>query len=82
MMERYRKDGAELVKVDFDVVKKMGIEIITGDFKSINNGYVRHDSNKIAKNIMELVTELVLANDGDRILDYYYAKDRINKIGG
>lgn len=82
MIERYRNDGAELVKVDFDIVKKMGIEIITGDFKSINNGFVRHDSNKLSKKIMELVTELVLANDGDRILDYYYAKDKINKIGG
>ncbi|HEX2926050.1 MAG TPA: YvcK family protein [Ruminiclostridium sp.] len=82
LKERYQKDGAELVKVDFDIVKKMGIEIIPGDFKSINNGYVRHDSNKLAKEIMELVTEHVLAHDGDRILDYYYAKDKINKIGG
>jgi uncharacterized cofD-like protein len=82
MKERYRMDGAELVKVDFEIVKKMGIEIITGDFKGINNGYVRHDSNKLAKKIVELVTEHVLAQDRERILEYYYAKDRINKIGG
>jgi hypothetical protein len=59
----------------------MGIEIITGDFKAVYNNYVRHDSNKLAKKIIELVSELVLSKDKERILDYYYSKDRINKIG-
>lgn len=82
LKERYLKDGAELVKVDYDAVEKMGIELITGDFKAIfNNNYIRHDSNKLAKKIIELVSELVLSRDKERILDYYYSKDRINKIG-
>ncbi|MDF2987713.1 MAG: hypothetical protein K0R50_3223 [Eubacterium sp.] len=81
LRDRYKKDGAELVKVDADIVGKMGIEIITGDFKAINNNYVRHDSNKLAKKIIELVSELVLSKDKERILDYYYSRDRINKIG-
>lgn len=78
MRERYLLDGAELVKVDSEIVEKMGIEIITGDFKSVNNNLVRHDSNKLAKKIIELVSELVLARDKDRVLDYYYAKARLN----
>lgn len=81
LSDRYKKDGAELVRVDSDVVEKMGIEIITGDFKAINNNYVRHDSNKLAKKIIELVSDLVLSKDKERILDYYYSRDRINKIG-
>lgn len=81
LTERYRQDGAELVKIDCDVVEKMGIELITGDFKAINNNYVRHDSNKLAKKIIELVSEHVLSKDKERILDYYYSRDRINKIG-
>lgn len=79
--ERYRQDGAELVKVDSEVVEKMGIELITGDFKAVTNNYVRHDSNKLAKKIIELVSDLVLSKDKERILDYYYSRDRINKIG-
>lgn len=81
LSERYRQDGAELVRVDYDVVGKMGIELITGDFKAVNNNYVRHDSNKLAKKIIELVSDLVLSKDKERILDYYYSRDRINKIG-
>lgn len=80
LRKRYLEDGAELVKVDSEIVEKMEIEIITGDLKAINNNLVRHDSNKLAKKIIELVSELVLARDKDRILDYYYAKDRIDKI--
>lgn len=78
LKERYLLDGAELVKVDYDVVEKMGIELITGDFKAVNNNLVRHDSNKLAKKIIELVSELVLSRDKDRVLDYYYARERLN----
>jgi len=78
LRERYLKDGAELVKIDSDIVDKMEIEIITGDFKAVNNNLVRHDSNKLAKKIIELVSEFVLAHDEERILDYYYAKERLN----
>ncbi len=78
LRERYLVDGAELVKVDSDVVEKMGIELITGDFKAVNNNLVRHDSNKLAKKIIELVSDLVLSRDKDRVLDYYYARERLN----
>ncbi len=78
LRERYLLDGAELVKVDSEIVEKMGIELITGDFKAVNNNLVRHDSNKLAKKIIELVSEFVLARDKDRVLDYYYARERLN----
>ncbi|PYG85876.1 putative cofD-like protein [Ruminiclostridium sufflavum DSM 19573] len=78
LKERYLLDGAELVEVDSDIVEKMGIELITGDFKAINNNLIRHDSNKLAKKLIELVSELVLARDKDRMLDYYYARERLN----
>lgn len=81
LSERYRLEGAELVTVDSDAVEKMGIELITGDFKGIYNNYVRHDPNKLAKKIIELVSDMVLSKDKERILDYYYSRDRINKIG-
>ncbi len=78
LRERYLIDGAELVKVDAEIVEEMGIELITGDFKAVNNNLVRHDSNRLAKKIIELVSEFVLARDKDRVLDYYYARERLN----
>ncbi len=81
LKERYEKDGAEMVKVDSEVVDKMGIEIVSGDFKAIiNNSYVRHDSNKLAKQVIQLVSELVLSKDKARMLDYYFAKEKIDKV--
>ncbi len=81
LRNKYIQDGADLVKIDTEVVNKMGIHLITGDFTSINNSLIRHDPNKLARKIIELVSELVLSKDRDRILDYYYSKDRINRIG-
>ena len=78
LKERYLLDGAELVKVDAEIVKEMGIELITGDFKAVNSNLVRHDSNRLAKKIIELVSEFVLSRDKDRVLDYYYARERLN----
>jgi uncharacterized cofD-like protein len=78
LKERYLLDGAELVKVDAEIVEEMGIELITGDFKAVNNNLVRHDSNRLAKKIIELVSEFVLSRDKDRMLDYYYARERLN----
>lgn len=78
LRERYLIDGAALVKVDAEIVEEMGIELITGDFKAVNNNLVRHDSNRLAKKIIELVSEFVLARDKDRVLDYYYARERLN----
>lgn len=81
LKERYEKDGAEMVKVDSEVVEKMGIEIVSGDFKAIiNNSYVRHDSNKLAKQVIQLVSEFVLSKDKARMLDYYFAKEKIDKV--
>jgi uncharacterized cofD-like protein len=80
LSEKYLIDGAELVKVDTEVVERMDIKVITGDFKSVTNNLVRHDSNKLAKEIIELVSELVLAKDKERLLDYYYVKERLSKI--
>ncbi len=76
--KKYLNDGAEMVKVDTEIVEKMGIKIISGDFMAVNNNLVRHDSSKLARKIIELVSELVLAQDKNRILDYYYSKERLN----
>ncbi len=79
--KRYRDDGAEIVKVDYDNIMKTGVEIIGGDFLGISNNLVRHDPEKLAVAIISLVAEKVLARDRKRIIDYYYVKDRLKKMG-
>lgn len=77
LKKNYLDDGAELVKVDYAKIKKAGVSIIQGDFVSIRNNLVRHDANKLASVIIDMVAEKVLAKDKKRIIDYYYVKDRL-----
>jgi len=82
LKKKYADDGAETVKIDYDLIEKAGIKVISGEFARVRNSYVRHDSKKIAETIIDLVAETVLAKDKKRIIDYYYAKDRVRKLKG
>ncbi|MCR4437007.1 MAG: YvcK family protein [Clostridiales bacterium] len=80
LKQRYLEDGAETVKVDYDLIAKAGIKVIGADFVSVRNNLIRHNSKKLAEVIVELIAETVLAKDKKRIIDYYYVKDRLKKI--
>lgn len=76
---KYSKDGSKCVEVDYDVLNKMDLEIIEGDFVEIKNGYIRHNTKKLAEEIVNLVAEKVLSKNNKRVLDHYYIKDRLKK---
>lgn len=78
---KYMEDGADAVKVDYDKLYKAGINVIGGDFISIENNLVRHDPKKLAETVIELVAEIVLAKDKKRTIDYYYVKERLASKG-
>ncbi|MCX7923651.1 MAG: YvcK family protein [Clostridia bacterium] len=82
LIKKYMDDGAEVVKVDYDLIENAGIKILGGNFISVNNNLIRHDSKKLAESVIDLVAELVLAKDKKRIIDYYYVKDRLKKLVG
>ncbi|HHV99689.1 MAG TPA: YvcK family protein [Clostridiaceae bacterium] len=79
LKKKYNDDGAEMVRLDMELLNKAGIKVITGDYVSINNNYIRHNSRKLAATIVELVAETVLSKDNKRSIDYYYIKDRLKK---
>ncbi|HHW49414.1 MAG TPA: YvcK family protein [Clostridiaceae bacterium] len=79
LKKKYMDDGAETVKVDRDRISKAGIKIVSGEYAKITNNYVRHDPEKLAATIVDIVAERVLARDKKRIIDYYYIKDRLRK---
>lgn len=78
--EKYRNDGADLVFIDREKISNAGIKLIEGDFVSLKNNLVRHDSTKLAKVVIELVVDNVLAKDKSRAVDYYYTKDQLKKF--
>ena len=57
VLERYVKDGAEPVVIDEDEVVALGVNMIKADIASTHRGFVRHDSDKLTKEIMELSTK-------------------------
>ncbi len=79
LKKNYAEDGAGAVAIDMDSVSKSGIKLICGDYLSVKNNLVRHDPEKLAGAIIDLVAETVLAKDKKRIIDYYYVKERLRK---
>ncbi|NLX76587.1 MAG: YvcK family protein [Clostridiaceae bacterium] len=51
---RYLDDGASMVRLDANRVKKLGIKILERDLLQIDKGYVRHDPVKLAKAVLEI----------------------------
>lgn len=65
-LKKYSKQGAYPVQVDSAVLKSLGLKIRTGDFLDQTN-LVRHDSAKLAEEIMFLATQHLKARtNGNR----------------
>ena len=56
LLEKYHREGAELVSPDVDVIREMGYKPITGNLIS-QTEVVRHDPEKLAQAILRLVFE-------------------------
>ncbi len=80
LIAKYKNDGSEIVKFDFSLVNKEGINLVCGDFLSIKNSLVRHDPNKLAYVIMKLVEKNLQLEDKCRIDDYCLVKDKLKKV--
>lgn len=61
MMSRYTKTGAEFVTPDVEVIAARGYKAVKGSFIS-ESAVVRHDPDKLAKNILRLWSERPLWN--------------------
>lgn len=57
LLEKYKTEDASPVSIDYDIIADMGIKVLVGDFVSIENGYLRHDYNKLAEQIFKLLNE-------------------------
>lgn len=81
LKRKYQEDGSQLVDIDREEMDRSGIKLIEGDFVNTGNNLVRHQPQKLAGRIIELVAEEVLVHDKRRVIDYYYIKERLKKTG-
>jgi uncharacterized cofD-like protein len=76
---KYISDGAEQVRVDCKMLRRLGVKPIEGNFISTAGGLIRHDAKKLAYSIVNIVADTVLSEDKKRIIDYYYVKDKLKE---
>ena len=58
-LRKYNEEGSSLVEVDSQNLKGKGIKLIRADISCIDGEYIRHDSEELARTIMDLIcTEL------------------------
>ena len=77
--ERYLKEGSELVELDYENIKGLGVEIVETDLVKITKGYVKHDSEHLAQVLMTTILDKKLLYDKKRIMEYMYVSKKINK---
>ena len=54
-VRKYNMEGADVVELDNSKVTSQGIKLIKRELACIESGVIRHDSDKVAKIIMELI---------------------------
>ena len=58
-LRKYNKEGSNLVEVDSQNLKGKGIKLVRADISCIDGEFIRHDSDELARTIMDLIcTEL------------------------
>ena len=55
IMRKYNMQGSNLVDVDAAKIREYGLSIISGDYATIEGEYIRHNSDEVAKAIIELL---------------------------
>jgi hypothetical protein len=54
-VRKYNREGSDIVELDSSNVTSQGIKLIKRDLSSMKNGVIRHDADKVAKIVMELI---------------------------
>ncbi|MCI8310404.1 MAG: uridine diphosphate-N-acetylglucosamine-binding protein YvcK [Clostridia bacterium] len=71
-VRKYNMEGSDIVELDSTNVTAEGIKLIKRDLSSSRNGVIRHDADKVAKIIMELICNELrfrdLQNDTEYLL--------------
>lgn len=79
IQERYSREGSELVKLDYENIKELKVEVIETDLVEITQGYVKHDTTHLAEVLMKTILDKKLLYDEKKILEYIYLSKKISK---
>ena len=57
LLEKYKGEEASPVLIDYDIIADMGIKVVEGNFVSIEDGYLRHNFDELARRIFMLLND-------------------------
>lgn len=77
--ERYLQKNAKPVLVNEKKIMDMNVNVVEGDFITVKNGFVRHDPDKLARFLMEIIMDKKLLYDRKKILEYFYLSRRLKE---
>ncbi len=77
--QKYLDDNSNMVKMNEEEVKKLGIGVIKRDFVEVGKGYIRHDPDKLAAILVETIMEKKLFNDKKKIVEYFYLSQKLKE---
>ena len=77
--DKYSEKTSELVDIDEKEIEKLGIGITKGDFIQIKDGFVRHDTEKLAAILIETIMDKKLFYDRKKIIEYFYLSERLKE---
>lgn len=80
LKDKYLESTSKLVELDEKKVKSLGVGIIKGDFISIKNGFVRHNSENLASILIQTIMEKQLLSDRKKIIEYFYLSGRLKEV--
>lgn len=75
--DRYLKEGSKLVKLDYENIQKLNVEVVETDLVKISKGYVKHDAENLAQVLMTTILDKKLLYDKKKIIEYMYLSQKI-----
>ncbi|MBC8061559.1 MAG: uridine diphosphate-N-acetylglucosamine-binding protein YvcK, partial [Clostridiaceae bacterium] len=76
---KYLESTSKLVELDEKKLLSKGVGIVKGDFISIKNGFVRHNSENLAAILIQTIMEKKLSLDRKKIIEYFYLSERLKE---
>jgi uncharacterized cofD-like protein len=77
--EKYLNDNCILVTTDEKEVNDLGIDLVEENILKVENGIVKHDSERLAEVLIDTVMKKKLLYDKKKIFEYMYLSQRIKE---
>lgn len=79
LKDKYLKSNCILVTSDEKEIKDLGIYLVQENILKVENGIVKHDSDRLAEVLIDTIMEKKLLYDKKKIIEYMYLSQRIKE---